>query len=499
MKTSKKKIEEDSNENSPAQTIDPFAVDFFGVKESPSAEIELEPKISQKNLITQKLKLGEIEGLDWYKYLATTTANEALFSNQLLELPKHLNYPVTECLTNTFSKYTKLEKKNIGFEFKAVQEVNISESLAEFNKGLSVFLSVRTEASEDNAHIIFDRQYSSELIDLVLGGTGTKNDTLRSLSSIEHAIIEFLAINVLSDLNNELNISRLSVLSVSNEVDSKNRKNLRGARITFELTLGERKGILVLLSPLELLGSLETNETSIFLRNTPAERYNKIGKIIREVETTVFLGKTSINANDLPFLENEDVILVEKQSEFWKQKVKVFVGDGLNFCLKGKLTQSDTRDILSDEIIFEVEEVLSEKEIWTQSKREKMDNKSDIENEKATEDQTGDMVADDAIDAEIQRQESYETHVEGTPKEEVDEEALASLENVMVNLRVNLGGRRMSLSEIQKIRVGQIIELGCRPNDPVEIVTENDNKPIATGELLEIEGHLGVRLTKILV
>ena len=74
-----------------------------------------------------------------------------------------------------------------------------------------------------------------------------------------------------------------------------------------------------------------------------------------------------------------------------------------------------------------------------------------------------------------------------------------SLENVQVALRVEIAGNKISLRELQNLRAGQIIALGCSPTDAVRLVTDNNEEPVATGELVEIEGQLGVRLTKVFI
>jgi type III secretion protein Q len=79
------------------------------------------------------------------------------------------------------------------------------------------------------------------------------------------------------------------------------------------------------------------------------------------------------------------------------------------------------------------------------------------------------------------------------------EETTAALENILVNLRVEIAGDKFSLREVQKLRAGQIINLGCRPTDTVRIVTDTSDQPVALGELVDIEGQLGVRLTRIFI
>jgi len=64
---------------------------------------------------------------------------------------------------------------------------------------------------------------------------------------------------------------------------------------------------------------------------------------------------------------------------------------------------------------------------------------------------------------------------------------------------VEIAGGKISLNELQSLRSGQIISLGCRPTDPVRIVTDSSDQPIAVGELVDIEGKLGVRVTRVFI
>ena len=69
------------------------------------------------------------------------------------------------------------------------------------------------------------------------------------------------------------------------------------------------------------------------------------------------------------------------------------------------------------------------------------------------------------------------------------------LDNLLLTVRVELPARRISLEELTRLRAGQILELDCRATDPVELVA--DGRSVATGELVDIEGRLGVRVTRL--
>ncbi|HWS54007.1 MAG TPA: FliM/FliN family flagellar motor C-terminal domain-containing protein, partial [Pyrinomonadaceae bacterium] len=78
---------------------------------------------------------------------------------------------------------------------------------------------------------------------------------------------------------------------------------------------------------------------------------------------------------------------------------------------------------------------------------------------------------------------------------EAGAEGAAALEGLLLTVHVELPARRISLEELSRLRVGQVLELGCRPTDPVELVAED--RRVAAGELVDIEGRLGVRITSL--
>jgi type III secretion protein Q len=80
--------------------------------------------------------------------------------------------------------------------------------------------------------------------------------------------------------------------------------------------------------------------------------------------------------------------------------------------------------------------------------------------------------------------------------EEIPEEVTVLLDGLMITVRVELAARTLRLDEVGLLRAGQILELGCTATDLVNLCVEGHR--IARGELVDIEGHLGVRLTQVL-
>ncbi len=504
MKTSKKKIKDEDLDESSGQTLDPYAVDFFGIGERDEVNEfdEVKRKSESSNGKAERTKI--LHGLNWSKSLPKISVREADFSNQINNLPKKLTGFAGKSFQKTFSRFTKIDEEKIGCEIIFISEVVLADSLIGLEKTSQVFLKVSFENKYGDSIIAINTEFATALVDLVLGGVGKSSDSLRSLSPIEQTIIEFLVANVFGTINKNLDGSKFALKNVGSEIDKKFKAGERGAEIILELKFDDFSGNITILLPSDLLNAIGKSDRSILLKDSRPESFSKIGKVIKGFGLKIPLGETRISSAELPFLEKDDVILIEKPTRIWQNRekgnsVRAYIGDGTNFYLRGYLhaeAEADLADILSHEVVLQVEEIVSGKDLNDQPKREIMDTKKEMMVDENLEEKKAAQSQATALEESEDFEEQENLKVSD---EELDEETLASLGNIMVNLRVNLGGRRLSLAELQKIRVGQIIELGCRPADPVEIVTDSDNKPIATGDLIEIEGRLGVRLTKVFI
>ena len=68
--------------------------------------------------------------------------------------------------------------------------------------------------------------------------------------------------------------------------------------------------------------------------------------------------------------------------------------------------------------------------------------------------------------------------------------------DIPVELHVVVGEKKMSLAEILALEKGSIIELGKGLDPVVDLMVQD--KVVARGELVEVDGHLGVRLLRVL-
>jgi flagellar motor switch protein FliM len=69
------------------------------------------------------------------------------------------------------------------------------------------------------------------------------------------------------------------------------------------------------------------------------------------------------------------------------------------------------------------------------------------------------------------------------------------LRDVPAPIVVELGRIRLNTSQVVRLRRGQILRLPRGSNDPVDLVV--NGKLFARGELIEVDGELGVRLLKM--
>jgi len=73
--------------------------------------------------------------------------------------------------------------------------------------------------------------------------------------------------------------------------------------------------------------------------------------------------------------------------------------------------------------------------------------------------------------------------------------AASLLMGVKMPIRILLGRTELSLKDVAQLGSGSVVELDCSPNDPVEIIV--NDQVIAHGEVVVVSGNYGVRITGI--
>lgn len=117
------------------------------------------------------------------------------------------------------------------------------------------------------------------------------------------------------------------------------------------------------------------------------------------------------------------------------------------------------------------------------------------------EDQTDIDVNLDDLDFEDPKEVSKPKGKKASPPEAKDlgeglaDEIVEMSEDVPLRLSAVLGEKQIVLKDLLKMKIGEVIELDRAPNEFVDIMA--NGKLVARGELVEIDGKLGVRVIKM--
>jgi type III secretion system YscQ/HrcQ family protein len=222
--------------------------------------------------------------------------------------------------------------------------------------------------------------------------------------------------------------------------------------------------VLLTEASLALLGATENPllRDSRRRRGVHAERLAAWRALASDAPLRLRVGETRASVADVEGLEGGDIVVVERahvsrEGALYAGHVVVFAGAGEGVLIRGRVASEPTGD----------EEV----------------------NEGAR-----------AL-AVVVESVSRGAGAEGAERIEMENEELrdgdtsAALEGLLLTLHVELPARRISLEELSRMRAGQVLELGCRPTDPVELIA--DGRRVAVGELVDVEGRLGVRVTRL--
>ena len=73
--------------------------------------------------------------------------------------------------------------------------------------------------------------------------------------------------------------------------------------------------------------------------------------------------------------------------------------------------------------------------------------------------------------------------------------SLAALNDIPVKVQAVLGGASMLIDQLLGMRAGAVVELDRRVGEPIDVIV--NGRLVARGELVVIDGALGITLTEI--
>ncbi|GAA8317754.1 flagellar motor switch protein FliY [Helicobacter pylori] len=102
-----------------------------------------------------------------------------------------------------------------------------------------------------------------------------------------------------------------------------------------------------------------------------------------------------------------------------------------------------------------------------------------------------------------EKEEKEETTKSATEEVKIHDASLENIEirnismllDVKLNVKVRIGQKKMILKDVVSMDIGSVVELDQLVNDPLEILV--DDKVIAKGEVVIVDGNFGIQITDI--
>lgn len=431
-------------------STDPFAVDMFATDQSFGTTAARRSMAQSGNRETLRINQS------WNSRLPRVNADAVEASAALARLRPETYSQIHDAVASVLSRYSMTPPEQISISLLDLQEKDFrSEAVTE--PGVFATFTVGSEAKAIAVEL--DVEFAARLVDRMLGGDGVAPEQLRSLTTTERAVIEFLYLASVSELNAQSGDPLMRVRSVGDRGPDWKRGLLASLRIG----VGEITGVARVYLNRESLPALD--DAVRRLRTAPEppniifEELPRYERFASDLSLAVLIGKTDVTPHELLQLESGDVMVVEWPTVRWREQrisgsLMLRVGDGDEAWIVGPLSETSSDP---GSLAVRVDAV---------------------------------STAPPPRFAERLKME------EETESVEVPGEGASLIDAVMVSVRVELAARRLQLDELSRLRRNQILDLGCNATDPVDLVV--DGRRIASGELVDIEGRLGVRITKVL-
>src|SRR5215213_1486093 len=173
---------------------DPFAVDLFadgrrdaGRQESPALD-----------------EVADAPGDDsraWHESLPRVTRDEAGLSKALSTLPHALSNEARAAVARVLAGFARVGEREVELELIDLREANAEELGLSQSQSPRLFANLSVEPDGSPVAVALDCVFACSVVDRVLGGDGSPPDALREPSHTERAVVEFLCLRVLHELN----------------------------------------------------------------------------------------------------------------------------------------------------------------------------------------------------------------------------------------------------------------------------------------------------------
>lgn len=425
---------------------DPFAVDLFAGGAAAAGGVTALADVTA-------------HAPSWDEALPKVSREEARLSALLAAVPASLSDAAGAALARAAGRLANLGEGQAVFEILETREEELSEVAAR-TPTPRAFVRITAEPREARAALIVESSFAAAVVDRMLGGDGVgARGAPRALSTAERAVLEFFCAQLLDGLNEEAGEPLFRLEAVTDEAGEWGGG--RAVVTSVRASLGTTVGLLRLAYGAELLAALDERRSPLLARGGPerdAAKLSRYAAFCPGAGLSLVVGETEVDAEGLAGLEPGDVVLIERVFGEWgpggaRGTLRARAGAGDNVLVVG--VAEGSRDAALQLLVEEVSG--REAREAGGAGRLRMEDESEVIDESGAE--------------------------------------AGVLDNLLLTVRVELPARRISLEELTRLRAGQILELDCRATDPVELVA--DGRRLATGELVDIEGRLGVRVTRL--
>lgn len=415
--------------------------------------------------------------------------------------------------------------------------------------GVACILIVGLPPRAEKILVEVDLMFVYRVVGKLLGAKDSPVDIHRPLTEIEQGVFLFLALKVLALVQQgwahpeqvalRIEDVRGDIKSTADVLRMEKRWLCVAYKMTFDLDVGAVR----LFIPDSLAKTVVTERPPVGsalaerARQKVRERFQMVSGAV--TEGYIEVGRIQLDRGDLGGLDPGDIVLLDEakmqiQDGVVSGPAEMRIGLGRHGFLRGVVSvQNDQQVFEVHEIVIEEipdahdpalghgdpenpEQVVAEYEDGAvPAEDESSEGEGELPEEhdqEAYDEEWGLDDEDDGDDEEYEagggeeyEEQAEEGQAEGygeggeegepAPPDDNLEQVEPLLGDIPMVLVVELGRVQLTADEVVRLRPGQLIELGRSPVDPVDLVV--NGKLVAKGELVEIEGALGVKLLNL--
>lgn len=421
--------------------------------------------------------------------------------------------------------------------------------------GVTCLVVVGLPPLSDKILLEVDLRFVYRSVDRLLGSHGVAVDIHRPLTEIEQGVFSFLLLKVLHLFQKEMQFAeqvairlediRNDLKTIADIIRNDSFWLVAAWKMNFDLDVGYVRALV----PTSLVRRLVPERAppgsalAARMQQHIQRRMSRLRDIV--VDCPIEAGRIELAPNDIRALDPGDIVLLDEcqlqlHDGIPSGSARMTVGLGRNMLIHGIVGTQDTGRGL--ELAFQIQQMEHRKVPPTHDPHivhgehgHPEEVMAEYEEPRYDENDDGDLTADDIADEEyglddenegddeqyydeygedyaeqnydagqqdyVEQEYQPQAHPPGpedhVPVEDAGQmvEAEALLGDVPVHVVVELGRVQLTADEVIRLSTGHIIELGRSPAEPVDLVV--NGRLLAKGELVEIEGALGVKILSL--